>query len=181
MLYPEPQVILVNHHDQAIGAAGKAHAHAVGLLHRAFSVFIFDDNGALMLQQRATDKYHSAALWTNTCCSHPAPAEPTLQAAHRRLYEEMGFDCPLYPLLEFSYQVRFDDGVWEHEYDHVFIGNYNQSPNINTQEVHTWQWATQAQITADLHQNPDKYTHWFALIINKVWDKMAENKGKKSD
>ena len=164
----EPEVVLVNEQDVEIGRAAKSLAHQDGLLHRAFSVFVFDKSGRLMLQKRAADKYHSGGLWTNTCCSHQAPGETTTEAAHRRLHEEMGFDCALSPLFEFYYKVRFENGIFEHEYDHVLFGFYDQNPVINTQEVAQWSWASVPEIRADLQTNPQKYTYWFALVFEKV-------------
>ena len=131
----EEQVILVNEHDTPIGLMGKLEAHQKALLHRAFSVFILNDKGEIMLQQRAASKYHSPNLWTNTCCSHPRQGETTIEAGKRRLQEEMGFVTELTDILSFIYKAPFDNGLTEHELDHILIGYYNAPPTINPEEV----------------------------------------------
>lgn len=134
--------------------------HRQGLLHRAFSIFVLNDRGELLLQQRAWHKYHSGGLWTNTCCSHPRPQEPTLSAGHRRLQEEMGFDCALQPLFNFIYRAELDHDLIEHEYDHVLIGFYNDSPTPNPDEVCAWRWVDMGELSIDLGKNPHHYTYW---------------------
>src|SRR5687768_14206462 len=130
-----PPVILVNEQDEPVGTMEKLEAHQKGLLHRAFSVFVVNKNGEMLLQQRAQDKYHSGGLWTNTCCSHPLPGENVLDASHRRLMEEMGFDCPLREIFSFTYRAEFDNGLTEHEFDHVFFGEYDGEVIPDTAEV----------------------------------------------
>src|SRR5437868_2002286 len=132
---PSQEVILVNKRDEPTGSMEKLAAHQQGLLHRAFSIFIFNDNGELLLQQRAIDKYHSGGLWTNTCCSHPQPGEETIVAAQRRLKEEMGFTTSIKKVFDFVYKAEFGNGLIEHEFDHVFAGNYNGEIEYNKDEV----------------------------------------------
>ena len=146
----EEQVILVNTDDQPIGLMNKLEAHQKGVLHRAFSVFITNKQGEIMLQQRAHEKYHSPGLWTNTCCSHQRAGESTLEAAHRRLREEMGFDTELTPLFHFIYKAEFDNGLMEHELDHVVVGRYDDPPVINPEEVADWSWKSVTWIKNDL-------------------------------
>lgn len=164
----EEQVILVDEHDQAIGTLGKLAAHREGLLHRAISVFIFDDRGRLLLQQRAVHKYHSGGLWTNTCCSHPRPDETAENAAHRRLKEEMGLESTLSFAFSFQYRAAFDNGLIEHELDHVFIGHSGQRPRPNPAEVADYRWLDLPAIEEDVSIHPDKYTPWFKLIYQRI-------------
>jgi len=164
------QVILVNEQDEVLGTMEKLEAHQKGLLHRAISVFIFDSQGRLLLQQRAADKYHSAGQWTNTCCSHPAPGEPALDAAYRRLEEEMGMQVPLTFAFTFRYRAPFDNGLMEHELDHVFIGYADHSPVPNPAEVAAYRWVDRATIDRENRKNPEDYTAWFKLIYGKVFD-----------
>ena len=133
-------VILVDENDRETGLMEKQEAHEKGLLHRAFSIFIFNHKNELLLQQRALHKYHSAGLWTNTCCSHPRAGESIEQAAHRRLQEEMGFDCELYKKTSFIYKAEFENGLTEHEFDHILVGHYDQAIHINPQEVAAYKW-----------------------------------------
>lgn len=163
-----PHVILVDKNDQPLGIMDKLEAHQKGLLHRAFSVFVFNDQGQLMLHQRALTKYHSPGLWTNTCCSHQQMGETSLEAAHRRLGEEMGFDCDMEEIFEFVYRAEFSNGLTEHEYDHVFIGHFNELPNINPDEVNAWKWISPKELDADLRANPNSYTEWFKLSWERV-------------
>lgn len=166
----EEQVILVDEQDRAIGTMGKLAAHREGLLHRAISVFIFDDQGRLLLQQRAAHKYHTANLWTNTCCSHPMPGENALDAAHRRLREEMGMEADLSFAFAFQYRAAFDNGLTEHEVDHVFIGHSSHSPIPNPAEVADYRWLHQSDIEQRIHVKPDAYTAWFKLIYQRVFE-----------
>ena len=136
----DEMVILVDKHDNQLGLMEKIEAHKKAVLHRAFSVFILNDNNELLIQQRALSKYHSPALWTNTCCSHPRNGESVLDAGTRRLNEEMGFETELYSLLSFIYRAQFDNGLTEHEFDHVLFGYYNDDPSINKLEVMDWKW-----------------------------------------
>ena len=163
------EVILVDQDDIAIGAMEKLEAHEKGLLHRAFSVFIFNDAGELLLQQRALSKYHSAGLWTNTCCSHPRPGEDTLLAAKRRLKEEMGIECGLEYKMHFIYKTHFENGLTEHEFDHVFFGTHNKEPNINEEEVENYCWTKPAEIKKQLIDEPEKFTSWFKIAIEKLF------------
>lgn len=161
-------VILVDAFDNQIGTAEKMYAHEQGMLHRAFSIFVFNKNNELLIQQRALDKYHSAGLWTNTCCSHPRPGESLMDAAHRRLREEMGFDCPLVEKFSFTYKAKVENGLTEHEIDHVFVGFYDQDPIANPQEVHAWKYVSLQSIEHDLITIPQHYSTWFRLCFNQV-------------
>jgi isopentenyl-diphosphate delta-isomerase len=166
----EEQVILVDTGDIAIGVMGKLAAHQEGVLHRAFSVFIFNSNGELLIQQRALDKYHSAGKWTNTCCSHPRPNELTLAAAKRRLQEEMGMDCDLNYGFRFLYKASFDNDLIEHELDHVFFGVSDELPMINPAEVASFKYVKLAELNKDIIENADEYTVWLRLCFDKVLD-----------
>ena len=161
------EVILVDENDVALGFMEKMEAHEKGILHRAFSVFIINANNELLLQQRAISKYHSGGLWTNTCCSHPRKGESNLDAAHRRLVEEMGFDCELSKLLDFVYRAELDKGLTEHEFDHVFIGTWEGIPNINHDEVESFAWVDVDFLESDIKDHPKKYTEWFKIIYQK--------------
>lgn len=161
------QVILVDESDNAIGLMEKMEAHEKGLLHRAFSVFILNDKGEMMIHQRALHKYHSGGLWTNACCSHPRDGETVIEAGHRRLMEEMGFDTDLEKVLEFTYKAELDSGLTEHEYDHVMVGHFNDEPNINPEEVASWKWISVDDLRADVQQNPEQYTEWFKIIFDR--------------
>ncbi len=163
----EEKVILVDINDEPIGLMEKIAAHEQALLHRAFSVFVLNDNNEIMLQQRAASKYHSPLLWTNTCCSHQRPGETNIQAGKRRLQEEMGFEVDLTELFHFIYKAPFDNGLTEHELDHVMIGKYNEEPNINKDEVESWKWMSIDAIKTDMQENPDDYTAWFKIIFEE--------------
>lgn len=165
----EEQVILVNEQDEQIGLMPKLEAHQKGVLHRAFSVFVFNENDELMLQKRAYHKYHSPGLWTNTCCSHQRDGESNLQAGTRRLQEEMGFVTPLKESVSFIYKAPFDNGLTEHEYDHVLIGYYDQVPVINPEEVADWKWMALDEVKTDIEENPEQYTAWFKIIFDKFY------------
>lgn len=158
-------VILVDPADRPIGRMEKMQAHREGRLHRAFSVFLFNDQNQVLLQRRALDKYHSGGLWSNTCCSHPRPGEATRDAAERRLKEEMGITCPLRPLFSFVYHVILDQGLTEHEYDHVFVGRYSGTPEINPAEVVDWAYRDITEVAEDLRQNPGQYSEWFRIAL----------------
>lgn len=162
------QVILVNEADQEVGFMEKMEAHEKAVLHRAFSVFIFNDAGEMLLQQRASNKYHSANLWTNTCCSHPQPGELTKNAAHRRLQEEMGFDTPLEKAFDFVYKASFDNGLTEYEFDHVFIGNYQGNICPNPLEVKDYAFRTFENINQLIATEPAAFTSWFLIAFPKV-------------
>ena len=144
-------------------------AHEKGLLHRAFSVFIFNSKNQMLLQQRALNKYHSAGLWTNTCCSHPRPKENTLEAAKRRLKEEMGIETDLTFKTKFTYKTKFGNGLIENEVDHIFIGYYNSDPKINTEEANSFCWKTLVDVKAAIKAEPDNYTSWFKLALEGVF------------
>lgn len=159
------QVILVNPQDEPIGVMEKMEAHQKGLLHRAFSVFVFNKKGEMLLQQRAKEKYHSGGLWTNTCCSHPAPGESTDAAALRRLQEEMGFQTPLKEGFSFMYKTTFDNGLTEHEIDHVFIGEYEDAIEPNTAEVEHYEYRTMDSIRDAIQHTPQFFTSWFKIAF----------------
>ena len=160
-------VILVDKDDKPIGQMEKLEAHEKALLHRAFSVFIFNDKDELMLQQRALSKYHSPGLWTNTCCSHQRHGESNIDAGKRRLQEEMGFSVDLEEVTSFIYKAPFDNGLTEHELDHVLVGYYNHNPSPNPEEVESWKWVSVAEIKQDIIDNPTIYTAWFKIIFEK--------------
>lgn len=165
----EEKVILVNEQDEQIGLMPKLEAHKKALLHRAFSVFIFNDDNHLMLQQRALSKYHSPGLWTNTCCSHQRDGETNIAAGKRRLMEEMGFVVDLKESISFIYKAPFDNGLTEHEYDHVLLGKYTEAPKINKEEVADWKWMPLEEVKADISLNPELYTAWFKVIFDKFY------------
>lgn len=164
------RVILVDEDDNAVGIGDKISAHREGRLHRAFSIFVFDSSCSLLIQERARDKYHSGNLWSNTCCGHPKPMEDTLEAAHRRLREEMGFDCALEEAFSFVYKVRLADGYFEHEYDHVFTGKFDGEPCPDPCEVENWKWIGVGNLRRDIGRSPNKYTAWLVLSIARVLD-----------
>lgn len=161
-------VVLVDPHDCEIGQMEKMEAHRQALLHRAVSVFIFNSKGEWLLQRRALHKYHSNGLWTNTCCSHPAPMETSLGAAHRRLGEEMGMECPLNEVFCFTYKELLDNGLTEHELDHVFIGFSDGLPLINPDEVMEYRYVAFEELEAWLREQPCAFTVWFKAIYGRV-------------
>ncbi len=168
----EEQVILVDTQDNPLGLCPKMEAHEKALLHRAFSVFIFDDQGRLLLQQRAAHKYHSPKLWTNTVCSHQRQGETNLQAGKRRLQEEMGMETGLKEIFHFIYKAPFDNGLTEHELDHVMIGFSNETPRINPEEVMDYRWENLDNIEEDIKNNPQNYTEWFKIIFANSLEKL---------
>jgi len=172
----EEQVILVNEKDEPIGLMNKLEAHEKAILHRAFSVFILNDKNEVMLQQRAHHKYHSPMLWTNTCCSHQREGESNIEAGKRRLLEEMGFQTELKELFHFIYKAPFDNGLTEHELDHVLIGYSNEVPNINNEEVENWKWMKIDDIKTDMTQNSNEYTVWFKIIFDEFYHYLEEHK-----
>ena len=172
----EEKVILVDKNDNPIGLMNKLEAHEKALLHRAFSVFVLNDKNELMLQQRAHHKYHSPLLWTNTCCSHQRENETNIQAGTRRLREEMGFETELKEMFHFIYKAPFDNGLTEHELDHVMIGYYNEAPIINPDEVESWKWMTIEAIKEDMVVNPDSYTVWFKIIFDEFYHYLEDHK-----
>lgn len=166
----EENVILVDRFDTPIGIMPKMEAHEKGVLHRAFSVFIMNSEGETLLQQRAAAKYHSPLLWTNTCCSHQREGETNIQAGKRRLLEEMGFSTELEELFSFIYEAPFDNGLTEHELDHVMIGYFNGDPNINPEEVAGWKWMKPIEIRDDMRDNPESFSVWSRIIFEKFYD-----------
>ena len=162
------EVILVNERDEEIGIMEKMEAHRKALLHRAFSVFIFNNKNEMLLQQRAINKYHSAGLWTNACCSHPKPGETTETAAQRRLKEELGFETTLEKAFEFTYQTSFENGLTEHEFDHVFTGIYNGDIDFNKHEVKDICFRSMKEIESDLQTHPNKFTAWFLIAFPMI-------------
>lgn len=172
----EEFVVLVNENDEQIGLMPKLEAHQKALLHRAFSVFVLNDNNEIMLQQRAGDKYHSPLLWTNTCCSHQRENETNLEAGKRRLKEEMGFETELNELFSFIYKAPFDNGLTEHEFDHVMIGYSNNEPLINKEEVESWKWMSIDAIKNDMEVTPNIYTEWFKIIFDKFYHHIEAQK-----
>lgn len=162
------EIILVDEHDKEVGVAGKMEVHQEGLLHRAFSVFVFDQQGRLLLQQRAPGKYHSPGLWTNTCCSHPLPGENTGKAALRRLKEEMGFETPLAEIFSFIYKAGFENGLTEHEFDHVFAGEYEGPVHPAKEEVSDYKYLHLYKISKMLKETPEQFTPWFHIAFPKV-------------
>jgi isopentenyl-diphosphate delta-isomerase len=172
----EEKVILVDTNDKVIGLMDKMAAHEQALLHRAFSVFVLNDKNEVMLQQRASHKYHSPLLWTNTCCSHQRVGESNIQAGKRRLEEEMGFVTELKELFHFIYKAPFDNGLTEHELDHVMIGYSNDEPKINSEEVENWKWMKSQDIKNDMEIHPEIYTVWFKIIFDKFYHYLESHK-----
>jgi len=174
MYMEEEQVILVNEKDEQIGTMPKLEAHVKGALHRAFSVFILNDKGELLLQQRAASKYHSPLLWTNTCCSHQRVGESNIKAGKRRLFEEMGFVTELKDVISFIYKAPFANGLTEHEFDHVLVGNYNDDPDFNKDEVQSFKWMSLEAVKKDMDIQPQIYTEWFKIIFDKFYSHLKE-------
>jgi isopentenyl-diphosphate delta-isomerase len=173
------QVILVDEKDRFIGVAQKMEAHQKGLLHRAFSIFIFNTKGEMLLQQRALDKYHSGGLWTNACCSHPNPGEEIPAAVKRRLKEEIGIETPVEKIFDLIYKAELDNGLTENEFDHVFAGEYDDEVEINRNEVMDFCYKDIQDIRDSLQMNPEKYTAWFQLAfpgIEEWWKRRYKNK-----
>ncbi len=172
----EEMVILVNENDEEIGLMPKMEAHEKAVLHRAFSVFILNDKNEVMLQQRAHDKYHSPLLWTNTCCSHQRQGESNIEAGSRRLFEEMGIRADLKELFHFIYKAPFDNGLTEHELDHVMIGYFNDDPEINKEEAESWKWMEIESIRRDMELQPEIYTIWFRIIFDQFYHYLEAHK-----
>lgn len=168
----EERVVLVDTNDQPLGLMPKMEAHEKGVLHRAFSVFILNDAGELMLQQRALHKYHSPGLWTNTCCSHQRNGESNITAGKRRLQEEMGFVAELHELTSFIYKAPFNNGLTEHELDHIMIGHFNGTPEINPEEVANWKWMYVDDVRDDIQKHPENYTVWFIIIFDQFFEQI---------
>lgn len=167
-------VILVDTEDNAIGEMEKMEAHEKGVLHRAFSVLIFDKQGNMLLQKRAKSKYHSGGLWTNACCSHPLPNELSEKAAKRRLMEEMGIDADPSFVFKFIYKAELDNNLTEHEYDHVFTTIYSEEPKVNPEEVEDWKYVSIEELKNDINENPEHYTAWFKIILKKMDDQLEK-------
>ena len=164
----EDKVILVDEHDSMVGTMDKLEVHKQGLLHRAFSIFIFNGKGEMLLQQRAFTKYHSGGLWTNACCSHPMPGEKTMDAANRRLMEELGFETTIEKIFDFTYKAEFDNGLTEHEFDHVFAGEYEGELDINPAEVNDFVYKEVSAIKNEIQTEPQKFTAWFHIAFPKI-------------
>ena len=170
----EKKVILVDENDNEIGIEDKLKAHQNGgKLHRAFSVFVFNSKGDFLIQQRSGNKYHCPGLWSNTCCSHPFPGEGLKEAASRRLKEEMGFDCELKEIFSKKYDLKLDNDLWEKEFDHIFIGNYDGEIKINPEEVSDWKWISLEDLKKEIEESPDKYTSWFKLLLKDLLAKIG--------
>lgn len=161
-------IIEVDEDDSEIRPIEKMEAHHKGIMHRAFSILVFNSNNELLLQKRNIEKYHSPGLWTNTCCSHPRFGEGLDEAVQRRLREEMGFNCNLKEIFSFKYKVKFEDGLTENEYDHVFIGTYDGNVFPNKDEVDGIKWVKINAVKADMEKNPNKYTYWFRCLFNEM-------------
>ena len=173
------QVILVNERDEPIGVMGKLEAHQKGLLHRAFSVFIFNSRGELLLQRRALQKYHSGGLWTNSCCSHPQPGEVLIESAQKRLKEEMGFSTSLEKIFDFVYEADFNNGLTEHEFDHVFAGEYEGRIECNKDEVMDCCYKYFEEVAKELEQKPEQFSAWFRLAFPRVKEWQRDLKMKR--
>lgn len=172
----DQKVILVDSRDTAIGLEDKLVAHQNGgMLHRAISVFIFNSKGQLMMQKRAAAKYHAANMWSSTCCSHPMEKESVMDAAHRRLKEEMGFDCELREVFSFEYRAEMENGLTEHEYDHFFVGTYEGNPNPNPDEVGDWKWVDVSSLLEDAKNNPGNYSAFFLEFGPKALRRMHDS------
>ena len=169
------ELILVNEVDQEIGYGEKLSVHQNAQLHRAFSIFVVNDQDQLMLQKRAYSKYHSGGLWTNTCCSHPLKGEEQDQTVHNRLLDEMGFDCELTKLFHFIYKAELDKGLTEHELDYVYFGRYNHEPKLNPEEACDWKWMDLDELRTDLLQNPDQYTFWINDAFERFYQIYIDN------
>ena len=167
-------VILVDENDSAIGSMEKLEAHSKGVLHRAFSVFVFNEKDELLLQRRAFGKYHSEGLWTNTCCSHPAPGETLEEAGKRRMQEEMGMDIDPTPLFSFIYRAELDNNLIEYELDHVLVAHSDETPHLNPEEAIAFKWMSLEDLRKDLSANPTDYTAWFSIILQDHFTKFSQ-------
>jgi len=169
------EVILVDKNNNVIGFMEKMEAHKKGLLHRAFSIFLFNSKHQLLLQRRALNKYHSAGLWTNTCCSHPRKDESFVVAANRRLKEEMGLTCKLNYAFEFIYKAKLDRNLTEHELDHVFLGKSDKAPVINKEEAMNFKYISLEKLKIEIQNNPESYTEWLKICLSNVCDYISNN------
>lgn len=172
-------VVLVDKEDNPISEMDKIEAHKKGLLHRAFSVFLFNEKGEMLIHRRAAHKYHGAGLWTNACCSHPQLGEDILESAHDRLYYEMGIRCDLEKVFSFIYNTPVENNLIEHELDHVFIGYTNVEPVPNPEEVESYKWISIARLNQEMKENPELYTFWFRTALPKVLEKINEESDRK--
>jgi isopentenyl-diphosphate delta-isomerase len=163
----EEKVVLVNERDEAIGIEDKTKVHRLGALHRAFSVFVVNSAGQLLVQKRAATKYHSRNLWSNTCCGHPRPEETIARASLRRLKEEMGFESNLREVFSFLYYANVEDGLIENEFDHVLVGRFDGVPTADPSEISQWKWVDMAGLSVDLRRNPENYTCWFRISFDR--------------
>jgi isopentenyl-diphosphate delta-isomerase len=160
------EVVLVDQNDQPVGVEEKLIAHRTGKLHRAISVFLFNSKGQMLLQKRDEKKYHSGGLWTNACCSHPRPGEQVIEAAKRRLFEEMGIECKLEKKFDFIYEAKLDQGLTEHEFDHVFFGHFDGKPKLNLEEASDYRWVDMDALFEECDAHPERFTVWFQKILN---------------
>lgn len=167
------KVILVNQQDEQIGLMEKLRAHESAVLHRAVSVFIFNKKGELLIQKRASDKYHGAGLWTNTCCTHPCDGESNVECAHRRLREEMGFEAQLDERFSFTYKSNVENGLIEHEFDHVFFGVYDGEIKPDPKEVEDYTFVSLGNVSKDADQHPEQYSIWFRIILEKFKEHLS--------
>jgi len=165
---PKTKIILVDENDNKIGIGEKLKVHQDGKLHRAFSILVFNSKKELLIQQRAATKYHSANLWSNTCCSHPKPNETLKKAVKRRLKEEMGIKSDLKEVFSFIYKVKLGNLI-EHEFNHVFIGRFNGNPKPNKEEIKDWKWVNLKELQKDVKENPQKYAYWFKIILDRIY------------
>lgn len=161
-------LILVDEFDNVVGTAEKMEAHRLGMLHRAFSVLIFNQNGEMLIQKRAKGKYHSGGLWTNACCSHPFPEEETYKAAIRRVKEELGVDIQLKEKFHFIYKAKMDNNLIEHELDHVFIGRYNGPFFPNSEEIEKVRFVGMTALIKEMNEYPERFTFWFKILMDKI-------------
>jgi isopentenyl-diphosphate Delta-isomerase len=175
------KVTLVNEADEILGVADKIQAHENGALHRAFSIFVFNSAGELLIQKRASMKYHSANLWSNTCCGHPGPDESAENGAHRRLKEELGFDCYLRLAFSFTYRAYLGANLFEHEYDHVFVGVSDQQPSPNPNEVNDWMWVNPKMLMTDIEKHTERYTCWLKLSLERTLDVYRASTGSERE
>ena len=171
------EIVLVDEKDNEIGTGEKMAVHTEGKLHRAFSVFIFNGKGETLLQKRADSKYHWGGAWSNTCCSHPHPGEKVEEAVHRKMMQELGIDCSVKKVFDFVYKVRHDNGLFEHEFDHIFIGRFDGAPTLNPEEASDWKWMSLAELKKDIRVSPNSYTPWLKIALDKSdqWEEFAHS------
>lgn len=168
MIGSKDHVILVDEQDREVGHMEKLEAHQKGALHRAFSIFLYNDSGQMLLQKRAVEKYHSGALWSNTCCSHPVPGVHISKCLEEKLFQEMGIQASLQKAFDFKYKALLDNGLVEHEYDHVYVGIYNGFPNPNPEEVAAWRYADSEDLQKEIYDAPELFTPWFKLLLPRL-------------